>query len=72
MALTTYEVTATVAPGGVASARARDVDIAFDGSAGPLDALPGPADLLAASLAACLLKNVEAGSGFKQHPLSLG
>lgn len=63
MSRTTYEVTATVASGGTASARARDADIAFDGSAGPLAALPGPADLLAASLAACLLKNVERFSG---------
>lgn len=34
------------------------LDVAFDGTAGRGD-LPGPADILAASLAACLLKNVE-------------
>lgn len=38
---------------------ARESTIAFDGSAGPLESLPGPADLLAAALAACILKNVE-------------
>jgi len=37
--------------------------IAFDGAAQPGSDLPGPADLLAAALAACILKNVERFSG---------
>jgi uncharacterized OsmC-like protein len=50
-------------PGGRASITARGGDIRIDGAAGasgPGEAkLPGPADLLAAALAACILKNVE-------------
>ncbi len=56
---TTYTVSASTRPGGTASVHARTSDIAFDGSAQPGETLPGPADLLCASLAACMLKNVE-------------
>ena len=46
-------------PGGAATIASRASTIAFDGSAGTGELLPGPADLLAAALAACILKNVE-------------
>jgi uncharacterized OsmC-like protein len=54
-----YAVDAENAPGGPATVSARESTIAFDGSAGTGELYPGPADLLAAALAACLLKNVE-------------
>lgn len=56
---TRYRVEAANRPGGAGTISARASTIAFDGSAetGELD--PGPADLLAAALAACMLKNVE-------------
>ncbi|MBR9990956.1 MAG: OsmC family protein [Gemmatimonadetes bacterium] len=47
------------APGGDAKIETLQATIAFDGSQGMADAVPGPAHLLAGSLAACLLKNVE-------------
>ena len=50
-------------PGGAATIASRASTIAFDGSAGTGELLPGPADLLAAALAACILKNVERFSG---------
>jgi uncharacterized OsmC-like protein len=54
-----YVVRATTVPGGHGEIIARGVSLAFDGSqADDLDA-PGPADLLASALAACVLKNVE-------------
>ena len=62
---TRYEVDGVNLPGGDARISARGGDIRFDGSAGGGaaggggDELPGPADLLAAALAACILKNVE-------------
>ncbi|MBX3474415.1 MAG: OsmC family protein [Planctomycetes bacterium] len=59
----TYRVSAAVAPGGAASIEAQQGHIAFDGSAASGEALPGPAHLLAAALAACMLKNVERMSG---------
>ncbi len=46
-------------PGGAGRIHSLAADIEFDGSAGMGDAVPGPAHLLAASLAACVLKNVE-------------
>jgi len=59
---TRYEVDGVNLPGGEARISARGGDIRFDGSGGGAadgDTLPGPADLLAAALAACILKNVE-------------
>ncbi len=57
--VTRYEVHGENAAGGRAHVVARTSTIAFDGSAATGDQLPGPADLLAAALAACMLKNVE-------------
>ena len=62
---TRYEVKGENLPGGRASISARGGDIGFDGAAGANgsgtgdEKLPGPADLMAAALAACILKNVE-------------
>jgi uncharacterized OsmC-like protein len=56
---TSYTVEAENAHGGAATIAARASTIAFDGSASTGELLPGPADLLAAALAACILKNVE-------------
>lgn len=58
---TAYTVHASVTEAGAAVIEAGTQRIAFDASWGrpqPV-ALPGPADLLASALAACLLKNVE-------------
>ncbi len=46
-------------PGGSACVETLAATIPFDGSQGMGDAVPGPAHLLASSLCACLLKNVE-------------
>jgi uncharacterized OsmC-like protein len=56
---TGYAVETESAHGGAATIAARATTIAFDGSASTGELLPGPADLLAAALAACILKNVE-------------
>ena len=56
---TTYSVKAENLPGGTATIATQQSAIAFDGSASAGELLPGPADLLAAALAACILKNVE-------------
>lgn len=45
--------------GGEARVEALHASVAFDGSQGMGEAVPGPAHLLASALAACLLKNVE-------------
>jgi uncharacterized OsmC-like protein len=58
-----YSVEATNLPGGTAAVAAHASTIAFDGSAETGELLPGPAALLAAALAACILKNVERFSG---------
>ncbi len=58
-AATHYEVHGENVAGGTARLVARGSTISFDGSAATGDLLPGPADLLAAALAACMLKNVE-------------
>jgi uncharacterized OsmC-like protein len=55
----TYEATGSVRAGGDGRLEAHGLAISFDATAGRLDALPGPADLLCAALSACLLKNVE-------------
>jgi uncharacterized OsmC-like protein len=57
--VTTYEVVGENLPGGRARVVARTSEIRFDGTELTGDELPGPADLLAAALAACILKNVE-------------
>jgi uncharacterized OsmC-like protein len=54
-----YGVRGENRPGGAATIESRTSTIAFDGSAETGGLLPGPADLLAAALAACILKNVE-------------
>jgi uncharacterized OsmC-like protein len=58
-----YTVDAENLPGGAGTIASRASAIHFDGSAATGGLLPGPADLLAAALAACLLKNVERFSG---------
>jgi uncharacterized OsmC-like protein len=60
---TRYEVSGENVPGGSGWISARTSTIAFDGSRQTGVVLPGPADLLAAALAACILKNVERFSG---------
>ena len=50
-------------PGGDAELTIGTNRIPFDGAAAPGSNLPGPADLLAAALAACILKNVDRFSG---------
>ncbi|MEV7121264.1 OsmC family protein [Kitasatospora griseola] len=57
---TVYQVHGSTAPGGEARIRAATQTIPVDGSwASAPTGAPGPADLLAAAFAACLLKNVE-------------
>ncbi|MGC9221601.1 MAG: OsmC family protein [Solirubrobacteraceae bacterium] len=56
---TVYSVDGENQPGGAAVITSHTSRIAFDGSAGSGGQIPGPADLLAAALAACILKNVE-------------
>ena len=46
-------------PGGDAHVETLAATISFDGSQSMGDSVPGPAHLLASSLAACVLKNVE-------------
>jgi uncharacterized OsmC-like protein len=57
----TYAVRARVVGPGVSRAdvTGKAETIAFDTSAGQSPSLPGPADLLVAAFAACVLKNVE-------------
>jgi len=62
-AVTRYVVEGENRPGGAGTIASRTSTITFDGSAETGELLPGPADLLAAALAACMLKNVERFSG---------
>jgi len=55
----TYTVDAGRAEAGVSVARTRDAEIRLDTGVDLSDDLFGPADLLGAAFAACLLKNVE-------------
>lgn len=55
----TYHVHGRTAPGGDAVAESKGQEVVFDGAAGQRGDLPGPADLLTAAFAACVLKNVE-------------
>ena len=59
MTTTIYSAKGFNSPGGAARIEALQATIAFDGSPGMGDAVPGPAHLLAGAFAACLLKNVE-------------
>ena len=54
-----YKATGSVKAGGEGQLTAHGLSTAFDGTAGRLDDLPGPADVLCAALSACILKNVE-------------
>jgi uncharacterized OsmC-like protein len=56
---TSYEIEARVVRPGVSAATSKQAVIEFDTSAGQSEILPGPADLLTAAFAACVLKNVE-------------
>ena len=58
-AATSYTVEAESAPGDAATIAARAATIAFDGAASTGELLPGPAELMAAARAACILKTVE-------------
>lgn len=55
----TYTASGRVRAGGEATFETHGLSTRFDGTAGRVDDLPGPADLLCASLCACILKNVE-------------
>jgi uncharacterized OsmC-like protein len=55
----TYTAHGTVQAGGEGQLVAHGLDAPFDGTAGRVDDLPGPADVLASALCACILKNVE-------------
>ncbi|WP_249755596.1 OsmC family protein [Microvenator marinus] len=54
-----YSAQGSNVPQGKAEIRILDAEIEFDGTQGMGTSIPGPAHLLASSLAACLLKNVE-------------
>lgn len=54
-----YRAHGSVRRGGTGRLEAHGLDAAFDGTAGRLEELPGPADMLSAALCACILKNVE-------------
>lgn len=58
-AVCAYRTVARSTRGGAGTVTARRRSIEFDASAGQSDILPGPADLLAAAFAACVLKSVE-------------
>jgi len=55
----TYRATGSVRAGGEGHLEAHGLGTPFDGTAGRLDTLAGPADILCAALCACILKNVE-------------
>jgi uncharacterized OsmC-like protein len=54
-----YSLRAGTLGNGVSVAYTKDEAIRFDSSPGQSPTLPGPADLLTAAFAACVLKNVE-------------
>ena len=60
---TEYQVTAQTVSHGVSEARCADETIRFDSSAKPASALPGPAALRSAPLAACGFNKVERFAG---------
>ena len=55
----TYRAMGGVRAGGGGHIEAHGLGTPFDATAGRLDTLPGPADILCAALSACILKNVE-------------
>lgn len=55
----TYRATSTTTGTGVSNIHTRQTVVPFDSSPHQGDGLPGPADLLTASFAACMIKNVE-------------
>ncbi len=55
----TYHATGDVRAGGEGSLETHGLTTRFDATAGRLEDLPGPADLLCCALCACILKNVE-------------
>jgi uncharacterized OsmC-like protein len=59
LAATTYRVRGISRPGGHGEIRCNTTDVKADTGSVPDGFRPGPAELLCASLAACLLKNVE-------------
>lgn len=54
-----YEVRAETRGTGIGEIHTKHVTVAFDSSPDQGDVLPGPADLLTAAFAACIIKNVE-------------
>jgi uncharacterized OsmC-like protein len=54
-----YRATGSVRAGGEGHLEAHGLETPFDATAGRLDTLAGPADILCAALCACILKNVE-------------
>lgn len=54
-----YEAVGRLRRGGEGQLEAHGLVTPFDGTAGRVDNLAGPADLLCAALSACILKNVE-------------
>ena len=58
-AVTSYHVDAQTGASGMGTIRTKATDMAFDASPGQGNTLPGPADLLTAAFAACMLKNVQ-------------
>jgi len=63
-----YKITAIGTPPGSATAVANKSEIKFDATSGRDDVLPNPAELLLASLAACILKNVQRYSEILKIP----
>ncbi len=59
MVMAGYSARGLVERGGTAVVTTGGSDVAVDASAGRSEALPGPAELLTAAFAACVLKNVE-------------
>ena len=59
----TYTVRAETRGDGTSVATVKRTEIRFDSSPDQGDELPGPADLLTAAFAACMLKNVERFGG---------
>jgi len=55
----TYRAAGSVRAGGEGQLEAHGLGTPFDATAGRLDTLAGPADILCAALCACILKNVE-------------
>lgn len=55
----TYEVSGELNGDGTATLSAKQSSVVIDSSPSQGEALPGPADLLTAAFAACVLKNVE-------------